>query len=256
MEYFPNFFPPNLPPTNFAITELNHHRERLSEVLFNLQGLMTQYHARKSLLGQVAYWYGELQWWMRILVSVAVTGIATLLFVPVIISIALSFAISFFLMNHYNLSKERDHLIAEDLQAQAVSVRQLIDLLHKTCDNLEQGLTLLTKINQDMGQENECLQEKLLALSQQVNEYESLNTHLKATIETLELNQNMLAANLNSLTDELDQYKVIAGKGSASLGESALSMHQVTESLKANAERLGQLLAVAESSPLKKNVNL
>ena len=111
------------------IAVLSQQRAKLDDISTELQKLIAAYNAQKSLLGHAAHWYGEQIWWLKIIVSIVAAGIASLLYIPFIISMALSLTISFLLLDHHAVATVRDRLITEDLVAQNNSVQEMLGLL-------------------------------------------------------------------------------------------------------------------------------
>ena len=71
------------------IAVLSQQRAKLDDISTELQKLIAAYNAQKSLLGHAAHWYGEQIWWLKIIVSIVAAGIASLLYIPFIISMAI-----------------------------------------------------------------------------------------------------------------------------------------------------------------------
>ncbi len=132
---------------DLEIAVLGQQRAKLSGISTDLQQLIAAYNAQKSLLGHAAHWYGEQIWWLKIIVSIVAAGIAILLYIPCIISMALSLTISFLLLDHHAVATVRDRLITEDLVAQNNSVQEMLGLLNGTRENLEKGLAVLCQMN-------------------------------------------------------------------------------------------------------------
>ena len=220
------------------IAVLSQQRAKLDGISTDLQQLIAAYNAQKSLLGHAAQWYGEQIWWLKIIVSIVAAGIAILLYIPFIISMALSLTISFLLLDHHAVATVRDRLITEDLVAQNNSVQEMLGLLNGTRENLEKGLAVLCQMNQEMGVENLRLRDNVDSVTRQVNEYKAINVSLNQTIKTLQENEELLNLQLANLSEQLAQYDEIVASGSQSFAEDSQQFKKTTESLQENSKQL------------------
>ncbi|MBP6918761.1 MAG: hypothetical protein KBB94_07590 [Legionellaceae bacterium] len=224
------------------IAVLSQQRAKLDGISTDLQKLIEAYNAQKSLLGHAAHWYGEQIWWLKIIVSIIAAGIAILLYIPFIISIALSFTISFVLIDHHAVATIRDRLITDDLVAQNNSVQEMLGLLNGTRENLEHGLAVLCRMNQEMGLENLKLRDNVESITQQVEEYSAINVSLNKTIENLQANEAHLTLQLVTLSEELRKYESMIADGSSSFAEESQAFKATTASLEEDGRQL-QLVA-------------
>ncbi len=224
------------------IAVLSQQRVKLDGISTDLQKLIAAYNAQKSLLGHAALWYGEQIWWLKIIVSIIAAGIAILLYIPSIISIALSLAISFVLIDHHAVATIRDRLITDDLVAQNNSVQEMLGLLNGTQDNLEHGLAVLCRMNHEMGLENLKLRDNVDRITQQIEEYSAINVSLNETIENLQANEVHLTMQLVTLSEELRKYESMIADGSISFAKQSQAFKATTASLEEDGRQL-QLVA-------------
>ncbi|MEI6093903.1 MAG: hypothetical protein WCR08_00330 [Gammaproteobacteria bacterium] len=220
------------------IAVLSQQRAKLDDISTELQKLIAAYNAQKSLLGHAAHWYGEQIWWLKIIVSIVAAGIAILLYIPFIISMALSLTISFLLLDHHAVATVRDLLITEDLVAQNNSVQEMLGLLNGTRENLEKGLAVLCQMNQEMGVENLRLRDNVDSVTRQVNEYKAINVSLNQTIKTLHENEEHLNIQLTTLSKQLAQYEDIVASGSNSFAADNQKFKKTTAALQADSKQL------------------
>lgn len=219
------------------IADLMQQSTTLDGISTDLSILITRYNAQKSYLGYAAQWYGEKSWWLQITLIIVAAGIANLLYLPAIISLALSLVVSFLLLNHHQVSNEHDRLISEDLVNQNESVQEMQGLLLNTKENLENNLLILCKMNQDMGRENIRLRHNVDAVTQQVEEQKSLNSSLKLTIEDLQTQEIQLNEQLSTLQEELINYKSMIENGTLAFARNDRTLRQTTASLVADSEK-------------------
>lgn len=212
----------------------------LDGISTDLRTLITSYNAQKSYLGYAAQWYGEKNWWLQIILIIVAAGIVNLLFLPAIISLALSALVSFLLLNHHKVSQEHDRLISEDLVNQNESVQEMQQLLRTTKENLENNLLILCKMNQDMSNENIKLRHNVDAVTQQVAEQQNLNSSLRLTIAELQTQETQLNDQLSKLQEELVNYKSMIENGTLSLVRSNQTFSNTTASLIADSKELHQ----------------
>jgi|GEM_PF-5264582 len=223
---------------DLQIAVLGQQRAKLDGISTDLQQLIAAYNAQKSLLGHAAQWYGEQIWWLKIIVSIVAAGIAILLYIPFIISMALSLTISFLLLDHHAVATVRDRLITEDLVAQNNSVQEMLGLLNGTRENLEKGLAVLCQMNQEMGVENLKLRDNVDSVTRQVNEYKAINVTLNQTIKTLHENEERLNLQLTTLSEQLAQYEDIVASGSHSFAADNQKFEETTAALQADRKQL------------------
>ncbi|NDH66985.1 MAG: hypothetical protein EBY22_03565 [Gammaproteobacteria bacterium] len=223
---------------DLQIAVLGQQRAKLDGISTDLQQLIAAYNAQKSLLGHAAQWYGEQIWWLKIIVSIVAAGIAILLYIPFIISMALSLTISFLLLDHHAVATVRDRLITEDLVAQNNSVQEMLGLLNGTRENLEKGLAVLCQMNQEMGVENLRLRDNVDSVTRQVNEYKAINVSLNQTIKTLHKNEEHLNIQLTTLSEQLAQYEDIVASGSHSFAADNQKFKETTAALQADRKQL------------------
>lgn len=223
---------------DLEIAFLGQQRAKLSGISTDLQQLIAAYNAQKSLLGHAAHWYGEQIWWLKIIVSIVAAGIAILLYIPCIISMALSLTISFLLLDHHAVATVRDRLITEDLVAQNNSVQEMLGLLNGTRENLEKGLAVLCQMNQEMGVENLRLRDNVDSVTRQVNGYKAINVSLNQTIKTLQENEEHLNLQLTTLSEQLAQYEKLVASGSYSFAADSQKFKEATASLEADSKQL------------------
>lgn len=195
------------------IRVLMEQKTSLEVISTDLTDLIQQYNAQKSYLGHAAYWYGEQEWWVKLVISTLAAAVATLVFLPVILSIALSLIASFLLQNHYQVTKERDQWICKDLQEQNESVQLSLVLLNTTKENLEQSLETLCQMNIDMGHENIKLRENISSVTQQAELYKANSIRLQSTIDSLQSNEQVLSSRIATVESQLEDYERMLKEG-------------------------------------------
>lgn len=234
--------PPSLEELKAAaerqIAVLNQQKTKLDGIATDLKDLIERYNAQKSYLGHAAHWYGEQEWWLKLTVTIVAAGIGILLYIPTIISIALSLAFSFLLIDHYNVASTRDRLISEDLVAQNHSVETMLNLLNGTRENLEKGLKSLCKMNQEMGTENMRLRQNVDIVTRQVEEVKVINTNLQTTIKKFEANEQRLNLQLIAMSEELKKYEDMVGDSTRSFATSNAVFQKTTHAMVENSKEL------------------
>ena len=220
------------------IAALMQQSTSLDSLSADLNILITRYNAQKSYLGYAAQWYGEKSWWLQITLIIVAAGIANLLYLPAITSLALSLVVSFLLLNHHQVSQEHDRLISEDLVNQNASVQQMQQLLLTTKDNLQSNLLILCKMNQDMCRENIRLHDNVDKVTQQVEEQKSLNSSLKLTIEDLQAQVILSNEQISAFQQELMNYKSMIEDGSLAFVTNNRTLGHITASLVTDSKKL------------------
>ena len=192
--------------TYAQILALSERKEGLQKISTNITDLIARYNAQKSYLGHASYWYGELDWWLRLIVSTVAAGVAILLTVPWVISIALSLVASFLLMNHYEVTQARDRLICTDLNEQNISVQTSLEHLNDTKKELEKSLESLCKLTMAMGEENQKLRINVDVITHQAEEYRSTTIHLQSQIEELQEKNTQLSIQVSDAQKQVSDY--------------------------------------------------
>ncbi len=210
---------------------LSRQKETLQDISTDLNNLIIRYNAQKSYLGYAAHWYGELSWWFKLIVSSVVAGIATLLAVPWVISVALSLVSSFLLINHHQVTQTRDRLVCEDLHAQNVSVQTSLDLLNATKEELERSLQTLCQMNIDMGTENLRLRNNIDIVTQQAEGYKEKTVKLQKTIVELEENEHLLTTQLSAVQEKLSSYERMLEDGTLAFARNNMTFQASTLTL-------------------------
>lgn len=247
--------PTSLPSLETLQTQAKNHianlllqRRKLGDISTQVTDLINRYNAHKSYLGQAAYWYGEQNWWLQIIIGVLAAGIAILLYIPTIISIALTLVASFLLLNHHHVSKQRDQLISRDLHAQNQSVQAMIQDLEIAKTNLEEKLTVLCKMNQDMCSENIKLRTNIAEVGRQVQIYKKLSEEQIATIQALQSKEQLLNTQLEELQSHLTQYKEMVENSAGDFIQNNAQFKLLTEQLTQDSLQLKQVTSDIVSS--------
>ena len=242
---------PALPIINYfndaacaQISALLERKEDLQKISTDITDLIARYNQQKSYLGHAAHWYGELNWWFRIIVSTVAAGVAIVLTVPWVISIALSFVASCLLMNHYEVTHTRDRLIYTDLNEQNTSVQNSLSLLNNTKIQLEISLESLHKLYNAMKEENQKLCINVDAITQQSAEYRNKTIQLESTIEGLIQKNELLSAQFSEASEQLRRNVCMLEDGT-----SAFAM--ANDSLKKDAKYTEQQLEKAREASEK-----
>lgn len=223
---------------NRQILILSEQKNKLDGIHTDLEQLIQKYNAQKSYFGHAAHWYGEQEWWLKLTVTLLIAGIGSLLYIPVIISIALSLTLSFLLIEHDTVAKERDRLITEDLTAQNRSVEVMLGLLNGTRENLEKGLTSLCEMNLRMGEENTRLRTQVDTVTHQVATVTELNENLQAIIQSLQANELEMTRQLRDMEKALKKYEQMLSEGTRSFATSNQLFQTTTDAMRVNSEVL------------------
>lgn len=220
------------------IRVLIEQKSSLENISTDLSDLIQRYNAQKSYLGHAAYWYGEQEWWVKIVVSTLAAAVTNLLLLPAILSMALSLVASFLLQNHYQVSKERDQMICKDLQEQNDSVQVSLLLLNTTKENLEQSLQTLCQMNIDMGKENIKLRENITTLTLQADQYKSTTNQLQSTIHELQSKEHTLSYQISIIEAQLRNYAKMLEEGTLQFTTANNDFRTATDALTISADQL------------------
>lgn len=234
------------------IANLLTQKQGLSNILTKVNTLIERYNAQKSYLGYASHWYGEQVWWMQIAVSIIAAGVAMILYIPTIISIALSLVTSFLLINHHHSTKERDRLISQDLESQNQAVKTMLTQLEATKRTLEGNIKSLCELHQKMCDQNIELRTTLSGVTAQAAEFKELSTKQSQQIKELQEKEQALYQQLEALQTEFSQYQKIVQESSEqfvqenqSFSETAANLRKTTESL---SGVIGTVVSIAARS--------
>lgn len=243
--------------TREQIGVLSQQSATLDGISTDLKTLITRYNAQKSYLGYAAQWYGEQEWWLQITVSIIGAGIGTLLYIPFIISVALSCVVSFLLLEHYQFTTVRDQLIITDLERQNSFVETIKGLLLNTKASLEDNLAIVWQMAERMNEENGQLKASNAAMSQEVETYKELTKNLQASVTSLQEKEATFRLQITGLQEELEKSKALIESGTAALSQSSAEFQSATASLLADATTLRQETAgfAAAAQQLRQTVS-
>lgn len=251
----------DLKATTYAqILALSERKEGLQKISTDITDLIARYNAQKSYLGHAAHWYGELNWWLKIIVSTVAVGVAILLTVPWVISIALSLVASFLLMNHYEVTQARNRLICTDLNEQNKSVQSSLDLLNDTKKKLEKSLESLCKLTIEMGAENQKLRTNVDAITQKSEEYQKKTIQLESTIQALQEKNELLSTQVFEAQNQLNNYgsmlingTLIYTNANASLQKTAAETKNLVKKMSSVSDKFAEAVNTLTALPYKKH---
>ncbi len=223
------------------ILALNQQEDSLRNYSTNVIQLIQRYNAKKSYLGYAAHWYGEQTWWLKIVASIVFTGVAILLSIPTIISIVLSLVIPFLLINHNQVTQERDQLISHDLEAQNASVEHSVNLLNTTKTELQKTLQVLCTMNLEMTQDNIRLRDNLKKAECNLQEYQKNSVILEENIELLKAKEATLIAQLGTLSQEFAEYQSMIQTSASSFVKHEYEVGLTTTSLQQDSQNLSAI---------------
>ena len=223
-------------------------KQKLGDVSTQVASLIARYNAQKSYFGRAAYWYGEQVWWLQLTLSILAAGIAILLYIPTIISIAISLATSFLLIQHHHIAQQRDQLISRDLNAQNEAVQTMMQDLETAKIGLEEKLLVLCKMNQTLGDENMRLRNTVSVVKAEVETYKSLSEEQVRTIEDLKEKETRLNTQLDELQTHLTQYKELVEHGASTFTQNNERFTQLTAQLQTDSKKLRECTADIVSS--------
>lgn len=233
---------------SLQIANLLLQKRKLGDISTKVNNLITRYNAQKSYLGYAAQWYGEQVWWLQIAVSTVATGIAIILYVPTIISIALSLVASFLLINHHQVSQERDRLISRDLNSQNQAVQTMLTKLETAKKKLEENLEILCKLNQAMCGDNIKLRNTVVTVTEKSKELEIFIESQAQQISTLQANEQLLSQQLKDLELQFTQYKDLVEESAKSFAQNNQEFGAVTARMTVHSEELRNVTANIVSS--------
>ena len=242
---------------NQQIEKLNLQSSELKTRSSYLQSLIKTQLKEQSLLGQVAYWYGEKNWFLKLVISISVACLATLISIPLIISMALSLIVFYLLIDYHSVCKEQHSLVYENLEKQNKLVENMLQFLQNIALDLNKSLNVLCEMNENFRLENEKLSQQIAIFTEQINQSEALNQELQKIIDDLKhqaaLNDLKMSEQLKEFTDTVDSLK----RDSLNFGENIKSRTQDYEGLEKLTRALETSLdAVQETSFSEKSSEL
>lgn len=239
------------------IANLLVQRTKLGDISTKVSDLITRYNAQKSYLGYAAQWYGEQVWWLQIAVSTVATGIAIVLYVPTIISIALSIVASFLLINHHQVSQERDRLISRDLNSQNQAVQTMLTDLETAKKKLEDNLTKLCELNIKMDTEIIQLRDNVAKVTQKSKEFEALSENQAQQISALEAKEKLLNQQLKDLEIQFTLYKDIVESSSKSFEQNNQDFSVATAQMGEHSKTLQEVTShIVSTTAISSNSSL
>jgi hypothetical protein len=238
------------------IANLVEQETSLDAISINLQALIEQYNAQKSYWGYATHWYGEQIWWLQLSITILAAGVAYLLYVPAVMSIALSLAVSFLLLDDGNTMQARDRLVIDDLKDQENSVQEIKGLLTIAKNNLEEKLQTLCHMHKEMTAQNVRLNTQIATMTTEVEKYKDLNTTLTLSVNNLTASETQLRAHLALVEQELENNKLLLIAAQEALTKTNQKAQETTNALQKDSQDLSESTQNFKSMTTRLNQHL
>ncbi|MDP3705302.1 MAG: hypothetical protein Q8R24_05275 [Legionellaceae bacterium] len=231
-----------------ATEQLNRllQQERTMDSLHsNLDLLMKRYNIEKSYFSAASDWYGELSWWIKLLLGVVFAGIGAgigaLCNMPILmccILVVIYLAMVFLFMNHYSLSEKRNKRLCEDIIEIEKSLAETIEHLCALEASLKKVMISLCEINVQTTQDLKQFEEQLRDLNEKLGQYSLVIQTLTEAKDSLvtstsKINTDLLEAQASYLT-----YQNTLSEKSQSLHLATLNIHETNHALLNSNEKL------------------
>ena len=109
--------------------------------------LMARFHADESLFGQVALWYGNLSWWVKLSHITAIGAICWASLILGLVVFVVYSALALLFTDYYNVSEKRDKRLREDIVALEKSLAASVEHISSIEDSLTKVFTSLCEMN-------------------------------------------------------------------------------------------------------------
>lgn len=237
----------------------------------NIDLLMARYHADESLFGQVALWYGNLSWWVKLSHITALGAICWASIVLGLVVFVVYSALALLFTDYYNVSEKRDKRLCEDIIALEKSMAESVEHISSIEDSLtkvftslcemnveqagdiavfkaqisqlETQIQLLNAITATVSQTKDLLADSTIKISQSFEtatlNFDGLNASISSTLGDLEQTDEALSNNIDLLADDhklLSEVNVKFDESSAHLTVLAGNLSKLLVQLKARVE--------------------
>ncbi len=224
--------------TQSQISALNQQSQSLTQYTQDVADLIRRYNAKKSFLGHATHWYGEQAWWMKLIISVVLTGFGMLCHLSFISSCFLSLALSFLAIDHHTVSKERNEIIAEELKDQNDSLESSLGHLQTTRTKLERITNTLCAMNAQMSKIHARLEEDIRVTQDQLSQSRNAVMALQGQMDSFQQTQTELEKRLSEATKHLESYQLIVESGAKSLLATDRNLSATAQSASKDATNL------------------
>lgn len=256
-----------------ATEQLNRllQQERTMDTLHsNLDLLMKRYNIEKSYFSTASDWYGELSWWIKLLLGLVFAGIGAgigaIFNMPIVMCCVLAglyLFTAFLFMNHYTLSEKRNKQLCEDIIEMEKSLAETIEHLSALEASLKKVMISLCKMNGQMTQDLKQLEEQLSDLNETLNTYSNIIQTLTEAKDLLvtstsKINTDLAEANssyhschntllqssnlLNLVTNNIGETNSALLNGNRKLDTVSIQFHQHTEQLTHVTESMSKIV--------------
>ncbi|MCR9191206.1 MAG: hypothetical protein NXI01_00910 [Gammaproteobacteria bacterium] len=204
----------------------------------NVNALIRQYNLRKSYFGYAAHWYGEQQWWIKLIFSMVLAAVGTLFQIPLVITALLSLALSFLFINHHHISSEKDRLIASDLEDQRASLAGSVTLLNETRAQLGQITIHLCTLHMQMAAAHTQAEQQLETLGTNLEESKALIQQQEIALAQSLADQKNLQEKLALAGEQINQYEITMQQQTRQLQDTDAKLEKTNQDLGQHSEAL------------------
>ena len=184
----------------------------------NVDSMMAHHHDDESLFGQVALWYGNLSWWVKLSHITAIGAICWASIVLGLVVFVAYSALALLFTDYYNVSETRDKRLRADIVALEKSLAESVEHLSSIEDSLTMVLTSLCEMNVEQANDIAVFKAQISQLETQIQLLTEITTMVSQTKDSLadstaKFSQSFEKATLNfdelneSLSSELDGLK-------------------------------------------------
>ena len=203
----------------------------IKDVKSNIDILMARYHADESLFGQVALWYGNLSWWVKLSHITAIGAICWASIVLGLVVFVVYSALALLFIDYYNVSEKRDKRLCEDIVALERSMAESVDHLSSLEDSLTKVFTSLCEMNIEQANDLAVFKIQISQLETQIQLLNAITTRVSKTKDSLADSTAKIDQSFEKATLSFDDLK---DSMSSTLGD----LEQTDEALSNNIDLL------------------
>lgn len=158
----------------------------------NVDLLVKRYHIEDSIFDKMANQYGNLSWWIKLLMMVAIVSLAVCIGLTCNILIVLAvvtfiFYLAFVLLfeNHHIASLKKDKRIFDDIIALEDSLAESIKHINEIEESLKLVLSSLVEINIQQADDIATFKAQVIQLEEQIIKLTEIHANLESTKDNL-----------------------------------------------------------------------
>lgn len=227
------------------IEALKRKRYAINEPHSNLDLLLKRYELKKSIIGSVTHWYGNLDWWKKILIGLFIGAIAAglgfLCHAPIIIAVVASICyliIAAICIEHHQVTHKQTELLCQDIFELEKSLHETVKLYNEFAEKLHQIYLSASELSAHFAADIQQLEQKLEILNAQLFEYQKILDHLSKSEKIIVAGSASLVRSVEQIDNELHAGCESLKKESHDLENRNIELIKLNSTLTIATERL------------------